>query len=334
MGHRPFRRGRAVVQGVTVWVDGNNIGWRALHAGQDLSYRGQATGMLALFLHILRASLDTIGEVLRVERTVVCWDAGIPEFRRRIYPSYKAGRNGLRTSEEARENRQRFDAQQEILATELLPPLGVGQRYAQGWEADDVIASGIAEAREMVPQSLHVIVSGDRDVWQLVGQQVAVLSPTEGWVTRKNLQQVTKGMKTGQEWLWYRILTGDASDSIRGIGKVGPVRARELLVHARTLLASAVDDDPAVYEFDVPLLRGKGDTIWRNRQLMDLGVAVWRMREAGVSVQRIEGEWSPGAAEAALLRYGMTSIVTNWLEWARPLAPPGATLVAPIDLSV
>ena len=148
-------------------------------------------------------------------------------FRHREYPAYKATREKL--SEELQRDFDRsLERIRELLAAFHVPVLGV-----DGFEADDVIGTLAVAAAGRGLQA--VIVSGDKDFYQLIGPGVALLNPGRGgqaaveetWVDERNAGE-RFGIAPGQV-VDYLALVGDSSDNIPGVKGVGEKTALELL---------------------------------------------------------------------------------------------------------
>ncbi len=148
-------------------------------------------------------------------------------FRHRSYPEYKATREKL-----DEELQQDFDRSVERI-TQLLDAFRVPVLGLEGYEADDVIGTlATAAARRGL---LVVIVSGDKDFYQLIGPGVALLNPGRGgpaaveehWVDETN---ATERLGVPPERVVdYLALVGDSSDNVPGVRGVGDKTARELL---------------------------------------------------------------------------------------------------------
>jgi DNA polymerase-1 len=148
-------------------------------------------------------------------------------FRHREYPEYKATREKL-----GEELQQDFDRSveriEELLAAFHVPVLGV-----DGFEADDVIGTLAPAAAAAGLQA--VIVSGDKDFYQLIAPRVALLNPGRGgpaaveeqWVDETNAQE-RFGIPPGQI-VDYLALVGDSSDNVPGVKGIGEKTAVELL---------------------------------------------------------------------------------------------------------
>ncbi len=146
----------------------------------------------------------------------ICCDKG-RSFRKDLASSYKA-------------TRPEFEAplgHQMDLAKEQLAKDGYPIWAVDGFEADDLIASATARALETADLAVR-IVSSDKDVLQLVGPRVTVVSASTG-VVYEEVGVVAKfGVKPCQIGD-YLTLCGDASDNIKGAKGIGPKRAAELL---------------------------------------------------------------------------------------------------------
>lgn len=206
-----------------VLIDGNAIIHRAFHAYPTLTAPdGRETnavyGFCAMFLKIL--------EDLQPEYVVVCFDRAAPTFRKQLFAGYQATRpqvsDGL--------------SPQFGLLHEVLEKMGVEIFEIDGYEADDLIGTISHQAKE---QGLSVIiVSGDRDMMQLVNSSVKVLMPVVG-VTKTELYDEKKveekfGVKPSQI-IDYKALVGDASDNYPGVAGIGPKGASNLLKEYETL---------------------------------------------------------------------------------------------------
>jgi len=148
-------------------------------------------------------------------------------FREELYPAYKATREKLDAALQ-----QDFDRSmarvEELLAAWRVPVVTV-----DGYEADDVIGTLATQARDRDIET--VIVSGDKDFYQLIGPQVALLNPgrrgpaavEEQWVDESNASD-RLGVAPNRV-VDYLALVGDSSDNVPGIPGVGAKTAQRLL---------------------------------------------------------------------------------------------------------
>ena len=152
----------------------------------------------------------------------VVFDAG-RSHREELYPEYKATREKM--PRELRDSLPRI--------RELVEAFGDRVIAVEGWEADDVI--GTLAARGVEAGLEAVIVSGDKDFFQLVGDRVHLLNPGRGgphgvgqqWVDARGAEEKF-GVEPGRV-VDYLALVGDSSDNVPGAPGIGPKTAQKLL---------------------------------------------------------------------------------------------------------
>ncbi len=206
-------------------IDGYALIYRAFFAmiGRPLkTSRGENTSAVwgvANFLHRLFSEHDP---------AFVAWvhDAGT-SFREQMFPEYKATREKL--DEELQED---FDRSVERIET-LLRHFGVPLVAVDGYEADDVIGTLATVGSEAGYQV--IIVSGDKDFYQLIDSRVALLNPgrrgpaavDEQWVDLTNAHE-RLGVDPNRV-VDFLALVGDSSDNIPGVRGIGEKTARALI---------------------------------------------------------------------------------------------------------
>ncbi len=200
-----------------ILIDGNSIAFRAFYALPLLTNgKGVHTNAVYGFTTMLMKLL----EEEKPTHMLVAFDAGRITFRHSDYQEYKGKRD--KTPAELSE--------QLPLIREVLDAFGIRHFEAEGYEADDIIGTLAKGAEE---KGLHtLIVTGDKDLLQLVTDRVTLL------LTRKG---VTEGERYDREAVWQKYqltpaqivdlkgLMGDASDNIPGIPGVGEKTALKLL---------------------------------------------------------------------------------------------------------
>ena len=158
----------------------------------------------------------------------VVFDAG-RSHREELYPEYKATREKM--PRELRDSLPRI--------RELVEAFGDQVIAVEGWEADDVIGTLAARAVEAGLEA--VIVSGDKDFFQLVGDGVHLLNPGRGgphgvgqqWVDARAAEKKF-GVEPGRV-VDYLALVGDSSDNVPGAPGIGPKTAQKLLTEYGTV---------------------------------------------------------------------------------------------------
>lgn len=198
----------------TYLIDGSGYIFRAFFAIQRLSTKdGFPTNALFGFLKMI---LKTVQQA-NSSKVAIIFDAGKKTFRNDLYPEYKANREECPPEL----------VQQMPYFRDLSRALGLPVLECPGYEADDIIATLTAK---LVAQDKDVvIVSGDKDLMQLVTERVTI------WDTMKDkrygIPDVTEKFGVGPTQVTEVLaLTGDTSDNIPGVDGVGPKTATQLIV--------------------------------------------------------------------------------------------------------
>jgi DNA polymerase-1 len=208
-------------------IDGSAYIYRAYHAIKPLSNsHGLPTHATFGFIAILRRLLkERMPQYL-----AVAFDTRGPVFRHRLYDQYKAHRPPMPE-----------DLVLQIpYIRQLVEAYRIPNLEQEDQEADDLIASATAK---MVAQGYRVvIVSGDKDLLQLVSPMVSLWDPMNDRVMDEAAVLEKYGLPPGL-LLDYFALTGDSSDNIPGVPGVGPKTAQKLIAAHRNLegLYAALD---------------------------------------------------------------------------------------------
>lgn len=211
-----------------VIIDGHAILHRAFHAMPPLTtHEGQMVnavyGFLAMMLKIVEDFTPTF--------LIVCFDRPKPTLKKQMYVGYQAHRPKMETS---------LSSQIPILH-ELLEYMGVSIYEMDGYEADDVMGTIVKKCAMHNDQSLIeeiIIVTGDRDILQLVSDNVKVCMPVVGLTQVKVYGEdevVEKFGITASQIIDYKALVGDQSDNYPGVPGIGPKTAKDLLIKYQTL---------------------------------------------------------------------------------------------------
>lgn len=156
--------------------------------------------------------------------TLLALDFDGPTRRHEIYPAYKSTRP-KRTPEEEAALRAQRDA-----ALASLQQWGARVRWAEGWEADDVVATIASTARE---EGYGVmVVSGDKDLAQLLPLGIR-LHDTKNEITAETI--LAKFGVKPEQVVDYLSLAGDGTDDVPGVPGLGPKTAPKLLAQYGTL---------------------------------------------------------------------------------------------------
>ncbi len=239
-------------------LDGHSLAYRAFYAlPPDLATpSGQVTNAVFGFTSMLIKLLDEESP----DAIAVAWDRREKTFRSERYPEYKA----------TREAAPDIFRSQVPLIKEVLEALQIPQVSAAGFEADDVIATLTKRGREFGYSVM--VVTGDRDAFQLSSNDVSVLytrrgisdtvSATPAWIRERYDIDVTR-------YVEFAALRGDPSDNLPGVPGVGEKTAAKL-INAHDSLESLFD---SVDEMTPKLrenLTASRDQVLLNRELMTM----------------------------------------------------------------
>jgi DNA polymerase-1 len=198
-------------------VDGSAIVHRAYHAMPPFTTSaGVPTGAVSGFFSMLLKLIQQ----LRPFHIVIAFDRPKPNFRQQLYVGYQAQRPKMES-----DLSDQFGAIIDILHKAKIQEVAV-----DGFEADDIIGT-LSEAANK--QGIFTyIVTGDRDMLQLVDEDTRVLMPVKG-ISEVRLHDEESvrthyGVKPSQI-VDLKALTGDASDNYPGVPGIGPKTAATLI---------------------------------------------------------------------------------------------------------
>ncbi len=223
-----------------VIVDGHAIAHRAYHSIPPLSKDGQPVNALYGFYSMLLSSL----EILKPDYLIVCLDSPGPTFRQSEFIGYRA---------------QRKPADHDLISQlpiipKTLETAGINNFSLGGFEADDLI--GTLARRSLLKKfskskkpliSKITIITGDKDLMQLVNPQVSLFVPIRGLSETKIFGPAEVKEKLGvtaDQVVDLKALMGDMSDNYPGVAGIGPKNAVELLDKYQNLdsIYSHLDD--------------------------------------------------------------------------------------------
>ncbi len=198
-------------------IDGNSLAYRAFFALPESI--GTSDGRPTNAIYGLASMLVKVIDEHHPQGVVVAWDAGM-SGREVTYDLYKA----------QRKPRPDLLREQWPHLMPLVEAFGYTNVRVEGYEADDVIASLVRQARE---QGIEVmVVTGDRDAYQLVGEGVRVMSTSKGISETKIYDAAAVQERYGvpPELVTDLMgLRGDTSDNIPGVPGIGEKTASALL---------------------------------------------------------------------------------------------------------
>ncbi len=205
-----------------VLIDGHAILHRAYHAFPLTlkTHRGELVNAVYGFSRIFL----TVLEDLKPQYLAVAFDLPQPTFRHQEYVGYQVQR-----PEMDRELSGQIERVYQIVKALNIPIF-----TAPGFEADDVVGTLAKQA-----QNLEVIiVTGDRDIMQLVNKKVKVYSPRKGFAEPEIFDEKKVKEFLGvipKQIIDYKALIGDSSDNYPGVSGIGPKTAVKLLSQFKSL---------------------------------------------------------------------------------------------------
>ena len=200
-------------------VDGHSLAFRAFYALNPSNFRtpdGQHTnavhGFISMLLNLLEGEKPT--------HLAVAFDISGPSFRAVEYPEYKGNRG---------ETPEEFIGQTELLE-EAMNAMNITTLTKKDYEADDILASMADQAAAAGFRVL--VVSGDRDTFQLISDDTTILYPIKGVMNLARMNDEAVVEKYGIHAKQYpdlAALVGETSDNLPGIPGVGPKTAAKWL---------------------------------------------------------------------------------------------------------
>ncbi len=258
-------------------LDGHSLAYRAFFALPVENFSttdGQVTnavyGFTAMLINVLRDEAPT--------HLAVTFDESAPTFRHLAYTDYKAGRAATPDDFKG----------QVSLVKEVLTALRVPMVSKPGFEADDVIATLATQAEAAGMDCL--IVTGDRDAFQLVTDAVTVLYNSRGVSDMRRMTPEAVEAKYGltpAQYPEFAALRGDPSDNLPNVPGLGEKTATKLIQQYGDV-ASLSDHVDEVKGKVGDSLRANLSNVLRNRQLTELDRAV--PLEVGPEDLRL-GQW-------------------------------------------
>lgn len=197
-------------------VDGNSIINRAYYGMRPLTTKsGKTTHAVYGMINIISRQLNAI----KPDYAAVAFDLKAPTFRHQMYDGYKAGRHP--TPEDL--------ISQFPDAKECLSLMGLHILELPGYEADDIQGT-VAKMAHTQPDTEAYILSGDRDLLQLIDDKVTVLLATN--TETKHMDGEAFRLEYGIDsrcFVDMKALMGDSSDNIPGVAGVGKKTAQTLI---------------------------------------------------------------------------------------------------------
>lgn len=240
-------------------IDGHSLAYRAFFALPVENFStttGQSTnavyGFTSMLINTLRDEKPT--------HIAVAFDVSRKTFRSQLFPEYKANRSASPSE---------FKGQVDLIA-DVLDAMGIVSLRVDGYEADDILATLTKQA--IAEEFQVLLLTGDRDAFQLVDDRTTVLYPKKGVsdLARMGPAQILEryGL-TPAQYADFAALRGDPSDNLPNVPSVGEKTATKWIREYGSLddlLANAEHVKGKVGE----ALRGHVDQVRKNRELTEL----------------------------------------------------------------
>ncbi len=300
-------------------IDGNNLFYRAYHALPPLSDKTgeNANAVFGFSNMLLRATKE-------VEPTYIAcaFDTKAPTFRHVEFEAYKAQRKPPPD-----------DLYPQLPKVKsMLDAFGIAYFEKEGYEADDLLGTLAMKAirgqesdvskkdkkkntklQALTTNKLQVVIlSGDRDLLQIVDGDIKVQAP--GWNLSSTTLYGSKEVEekfgiTPEQMVDYKAITGDASDNIPGIAGIGPKTASALLQKYKTLegIFKELDNDPVSLGSVADKLKAGKDVAFAAKKLIKLDTNV--EISCQLSELRFDPDWEKVISEFE--RLGFKSIVSK-----------------------
>ena len=212
-------------------VDGDSFAHRAYHALPKTAFR-RGDGGPGNALEGFGSMLFRLWKDVQPRAIVVAWDTlEVPTYRHELFAGYQGGRE--------------FDAElleQLDLLPDLVRSFGFAAAKGAGFEADDFLAAAVRQEEERGGSA--VVVTSDRDSFQLASERTTILQPTRGVSELARVGPAEVRERYGVEPAQvpdFIALRGDPSDRMPGARGVGPKTGATLLAQYGTLEAMLED---------------------------------------------------------------------------------------------
>ncbi len=208
-----------------ILIDGNAIIHRSFHALPPLTTK---KGELVNAVYGFTSTLLSVIDKFKPDYILATFDLKAPTFRHEEYKEYKATR--IKAPDELY---AQIDRVKEVVRTFNIPIF-----EKEGFEADDVIGTMIAQSEKSVESVENIIVTGDLDTLQLVSEKTKVYALRRGLSDTVIYDEAAVEERYGlkpEQIVDFKGLRGDASDNIPGVKGIGEKTAAELLKKYGTL---------------------------------------------------------------------------------------------------
>ncbi len=289
-------------------IDGNSIINRAYYGMRPLTTKsGKTTHAVYGLINIISRQLSAVNP----DYAAVAFDLKAPTFRHQMYDGYKAGRHA--TPEDL--------ISQFPDAKECLSLMGLHILELPGYEADDIQGT-VAKMAHTEPDTEAYILSGDRDLLQLIDDKVHVLLATNS--ETKYMDEDAFRQEYGIDsstFVDMKALMGDSSDNIPGVAGVGKITAQTLIENFNTLegIYENIEDKRISKGVREKLLRDK-DNAYLSRSLArictdaPLGRTLSELKRKPIDAAGLYKKFTELELNSLIVKFGLSESSTNASE--------------------
>ena len=300
-------------------IDALNQFLRAYIVNPTITPNGDPVGGTVGFLKILQKLCREI----KPDKVIICWDGkGGSQRRKAVNKNYKSGRKPLRLNRDIKHLTEEQELQnkiwQQIRLVDYLNNFPVTQLMFEFVEADDVI-SFVCQASDFKGWQ-KVIISSDKDFFQLLDEETVVYRPTQGEILNKN-NIIEKFGIHPTNFALARAIVGDQSDNLDGVPGVGlPTVAKRFpfLAEEKTYSITEVCEHCKLVESNLKayqnILENK-NIVKENYKLMQLyspNMSVQTKKEIKNIVENTELTFDKTNTDGMMLEDGISK--TSWLD--------------------
>ncbi len=274
-------------------IDSNALMYRAYHGLPPLKHEGEIVNALYGFFLILTKVIDD----LEPDYVVAAFDRKEKTFRHDMFEDYKA---------------QRPDMPEDLVSQISLIKKGLSKFNIpvldkKGFEADDIIAT---LANKWKKDKKIIILSGDRDLLQLVNENVSMRAPGRGIKKMINFDKDKVVEKYGLPpslFVDYKALRGDPSDNIPGVEGVGKKRAAKLIQNHGSVEEIYNNFEELTDSFQRKL-KGKKNKVFKGKKLVTL------RRDVGLDINLDQAELNYNQKEVLefFQKYNFKSLIKRY----------------------
>ena len=286
-------------------IDGNSIINRAYYGMRPLTTKsGKTTHAVYGMINIISRQLNAV----KPDYAAVAFDLKAPTFRHQMYDGYKAGRHP--TPEDL--------ISQFPDAKECLTLMGLHILELPGYEADDIQGT-VAKMAHSEPDTEAYVLSGDRDLLQLIDDKVTVLLATN--TETKSMDGAAFREEYGidaEQFVDMKALMGDSSDNIPGVSGVGKKTAQTLIENFGSLegIYENIDDKRISKGVREKLLRDRENaflsrTLARICTDAPIGKSLEELRRLPIDTAGLYRKFTELELNSLIAKFGLTETVAE-----------------------